>query len=240
MLFNYGRRAVRFSVSMIAFIALVGTLRAEAQQAKVIKVQGRKAIVQFPDDARPRAGQMIDLSGGGAVSMAGGDSSVRSTGARGMIVGGSAELSSLTPSGSSTSVTRFGVEGRYGWNTGIMEYGGLATVAYTSTTGSSSRTLSAGGFFDYNLVPNTPGTEIVYGGAVLARFGSIGSTAGSAEVTGTVMDLELGGQLKWFPLGTSVAVRGDLLYRIESVSDTVKASAAGGGIVAKGGFYIYF
>jgi hypothetical protein len=121
-----------------------------------------------------------------------------------------------------------------------MEYGGLATVAYTSTTGSSSRTLSAGGFFDYNLVPNTPGTEIVYGGAVLARFGSIGSTAGSAEVTGTVMDLELGGQLKWFPLGTSVAVRGDLLYRIESVSDTVKASAAGGGIVAKGGFYIYF
>ena len=219
---------------------IAGTIinsEASAQQAKVVKVQGKKAIVQFPDDARPRVGQIIELGGGdGVVSM-----SHSSGGAgRAMIIGGSAELSSLTASGASSSTTRLALDARYGWNKGEMEYGGIGRVDYASATATSRRALEVGGFFDYNLVPNTAGTEIVYGGAATAKFGSLSSSAGGTEITGTLMTLEVGGQMKWFPLGNSVAVRGDLLYRIESVSDTVKALAGGSGLVAKGGFYIYF
>lgn len=222
-----------------SLLSLTVSSSALAQQAKVIKVQGRKAIVQFPEDARPHVGQAIDLSGG-AVSISGESHSGGASGPRAMIIGGSAELSSLTPSGSSNSYTRMSFDGRYGWNTGIMEYGAIGTFSYSSTTGSSSRKIEAGGFFDYNLVPNVTGTEMVYGGMATAKVGQLGFTAGSAEQTGTLMTLEVGGQLKWFPLGNNVAVRGDVLYRIENVADNVKSMATGPGLVAKAGFYIYF
>ena len=224
--------------SVTAIIGLFVTTNAFAQQAKVLKVQGRKAIVQFPEDSRPRVGQMLDI--GGPVSIDGGAGKSHATGDRAMIIGGSAELSNLTPKGASSSATRLGLDGRYGWNKGEMEYGAVAGITYYSTTASSNRHLEVGGFFDYNLVPNTPGTEIVYGGAAVAKFGSLSSSAGNNAISGTLRTLEVGGQWKWFPLGNTVAVRGDVLYRIESVSDTVKAMATGSGLVAKAGFYIYY
>lgn len=235
-LFN-AQTAGRSCAVAIALTCFLFSSEGFSQQAKVVKVQGRRAIVQFPDDARPRVGQIIDLSAGGT-SISGGGSS--NTGDRSKIIGGSAELSNLTPSGSSTSGTVFAVEGRYGWNNGMMEYGALGSLTYASSTATSLRILSVGGFFDYNLVPNTPGTEIVYGGAALGKFGQISLTTGATERSGTLMTIEVGGQLKWFPLGNTVAVRGDVLYRMESVSDTVRGFASGSGLVAKAGLYVYF
>jgi hypothetical protein len=217
----------------VGFTALGFSSVASAQQAKVVKVSGKKAIVQFPDDARPRVGQMIDLSGGGGESSGGGSDS------RAMIIGGSAELQNRSTSGSTSSTTSLGVTGRYGWNAGDMEYGGLGALSYTSATGSSSRLLEAGGFFDYNLVTNSPGTELVYGLGLEGRFGSLSSTVGSAEVTGSVMTFQGGGQLKWFPLGNSVAIRGDAVYRYASTSSGGVSSNTSG-LVVQGGFYIYF
>ncbi len=242
MRFNIGPRTSYFTALFATVIGVFVATNAFAQTAKVIKVSGKKAIVQFPDDSRPRVGQTIDLGGGGGMSSMDGGSGGGGgggTGSRAMIAGGSAEFSSLTPSGSSTSSTRIGADARYGWNAGVMEYGALGTMVFVSSTGTSSRLLSAGGFFDYNLVPNTPGTEMVYGAMALGKFGQASTTSGNLEVSGTIMTIEVGGQLKWFPLGNSVAIRGDLLYRMESASDSVRASAASG-IVAKGGFYIYF
>ncbi len=239
-MFFKNRMSITSGLALLAMIA--GTFihsTASAQQAKVVKVQGKKAIVQFPDDARPRVGQIIELGGAdGVVSMGG--SSSGSTGGRNMIIGGSAELSSLTPSGASSSGTTLSLDARYGWNKSEMEYGAIGRVDYYSTTAISRRALEVGGFFDYNLVPNVAGTEMIYGGAATAKFGSLASSAGGVEITGTLMTLEVGGQLKWFPLGHAVAIRGDLLYRIESVSDTVKGMAGGSGLVAKGGLYVYF
>ncbi len=237
-----GRSAARYFNFMlltgltVGFTALGLTSVASAQQAKVVKVSGKKAIVQFPDDARPRVGQMIDLGGGDGESSGGGGGGSDS---RATIIGGSAELSNQSTSGSTSSTTNFGVTARYGWNAGDMEYGGLGTLSYTSATGSSARIIEAGGFFDYNLVANTPGTELVYGLGAEGKFGSLSSTVGNAEVTGTVMTFQGGGQLKWFPLGNSVAIRGDAVYRYASTSSG-GVSANTSGLVVKGGFYIYF
>lgn len=236
-----GRSAARYFNFMLLTGLTVGLTAvgfssvASAQQAKVVKVSGKKAIVQFPDDARPRVGQMIDIGGGGGESSMGGGGGD----SRAMIIGGSAELENRSTSGSSSSTTALGVTARYGWNAGDMEYGGLGTLAYTSATGSSSRVIEAGGFFDYNLVANTPGTELVYGLGAEGKFGSLSSTVGNAEVSGTVMTFQGGGQLKWFPLGNSVAIRGDAVYRYASTSSG-GVSTNTSGLVVLGGFYIYF
>jgi hypothetical protein len=219
----------------VGFTAVGLSSVASAQQAKVVKVSGKKAIVQFPDDARPRVGQMIDLGGGGESSSGGGGGSD----SRAMVIGGSAELSNLSTSGSSTSTTTLGATARYGWNAGDMEYGPLGVLEYETRTGYSKRTLGAGGFFDYNLVPNVPGTELVYGLGAEGQFASVSETTGNAEASSTQMTFQGGGQVKWFPLGNSVAIRGDAVYRYTSVS-VAGVSANISGLVIKAGFYIYF
>lgn len=240
MFYSNGRRASSMAkmIFVAAVLTFITTSAAHAQQAKVVKVQGKKAIVQFPDEARPRVGQVIDLGGGTSIS--GEPLSHSSSGARNMIIGGSTELSSLTAPGSATSQMIFTADARYGWNKSEMEYGGIGTIGYVSSTGVTKRKLEAGGFFDYNLVHNNPGVELVYGGMAVAKFGQIANVIGSAETSGTLMTLEVGGQMKWFPLGNTVAIRGDVLYRIESVADSVKAYTTGPGLVAKGGLYVYF
>lgn len=229
--------------SLIVLSGLLLSITSEAQQAKVLKVQGRKAIVQFPDDSKPQAGQMIDLGGGG-VSMASGGPGKH--GQRAQIIGGSTELSSITPSTSSSSTTSFAFEGRYGINKSQYELGGVGVLTYSSTTGQSDRLLEAGGFFDYNLEQNNPGTEIVYGLGGLAKFGSISQTRSSTETTGTRMTFEGGGQVKWFPLGNTVALRADALLRYVMNSGTAATGVATSssntstGFILKGGLYVYF
>ena len=237
-----GRSAARYFNFMlltgltVGFTAVGLSSVASAQQAKVVKVSGKKAIVQFPDDARPKVGQMIDLGGGGGESSGGGGGGSDS---RATIIGGSAELSNQSTSGSTSSTTNFGVTARYGWNAGDMEYGGLGTLSYTSATGSSKRTLGAGGFFDYNLVPNVPGTDLVYGLGAEGQFASVSETTVNAETSNTQMTFQGGGQVKWFPLGNAVAIRGDAVYRYTSVSAAGQSSNISG-LVVKAGFYIYF
>lgn len=227
--------AARISLGTLGLATVVlFSLGANAQTAKVVKVSGKKAIVQFPDDARPRVGQTIDLSGGGGGDMGGGGGG----GSRATIIGGSAALSSLSAGGGS-STTQLEVSARYGWNNGTMEYGPLGALTYASSTGSSSRVIAAGGFFDYNLVENTPGNDLVYGLGAQASFASTSRTPGSAEVTGTQMSFQGGGQFKWFPLGNTVAVRGDAVYKYTSWSEG-GISGNDSGIVVLGGFYIYF
>lgn len=236
-----GRSAARyFNLVLVTgltagFTALGFSSIASAQQAKVVKVSGKKAIVQFPDDARPRVGQIIDLSGGGGESSAGGSDS------RAMVIGGSAALSSLTTSQGSNSASETGlsVNARYGWNASDMEYGGLGGLTYSSGATDSDRVLEAGGFFDYNLVANTPGTELVYGLGAEGTFGSISQTRGSMERTGSALTLRGGGQVKWFPLGNSVAIRGDATYQLYNQT-LAGVETKISGLLVKVGFYIYF
>ena len=229
--------AARISIGTLGLATVVlFSVGVNAQTAKVVKVSGKKAIVQFPDDARPRVGQTIDLGGGGGGDMGGGGGG--GSGSRATVIGGSAGLSSLS-SGGASSTTGLQVNARYGWNNGTMEYGPLGELTYESTTGQSRRLIGAGGFFDYNLVPNTPGTDLVYGLGAQGQFGSRSVTTGSTEVSGTRMVFQGGGQMKWFALGNTVAIRGDAVYRYESES-AGGTSINTSGFVVQGGFYIYF
>lgn len=218
------------------------------QKAKVIKVKGLQAIVQFPKGSEPEPGQIIDLGGGGdggdghetSADFGGSGRIAGSTGPRHHLLGVSGVFGALNTSisggGSSTNTTLFNVEGRYGWNAGEMEYGPLAAIAYTSAAGSSVTALSGGGFFDYNFVPNTVVNEFVYGIGGEASFGRSTPSTGTSS---TVMGFDAGGFGKWFILGTPTALRTDLVFRY-SQTTTGSLTSTTSGVLAKIGLSTYF
>jgi hypothetical protein len=231
---------MNFLIRLIAALVLivgVGIVQtgAEAQEARVIKVQGKKAIVQFDDGYKPKVGEI--LGGGGEES---GGGSGASSGGRDTIIGGSGDFSSLSTTPGGASTTRLSLSPRYGWNAVDMEYGLLGEFTYQSSTGSSSRSIGIGGFFDYNLVPNKVGNDMVYGLGALGSYVTTATTVGSLETNSSSMKLEVGGQVKWFALGNSVAIRGDGVYSYIQNTPASGSSTTQSGFVVRGGLYVYF
>lgn len=224
------------TIAGVLSMGLIGSTSL-AQQARVTKVSGRKAIVQFPKEMTPTVGQIIELGGSGDSS---GNSSSGGGDSRGTIIGGSASLSSLSSnvgggSGATSSTTKVSAEARYGWNTGVLEYGLIALFGMDSSSGASTTQFGGGGFADYNLVENSPGAEMVYGVGGQGTYSMVSGGGASSSV----MNFFGGGQFKWFPLGNSVAIRGDGGYQYGSTS-TNGTSISNSGFVLKAGFSVYF
>lgn len=194
-----------------------------AQQGRVVQAKGKRAIVEFPSGP-PAPGTMVSVDGGGSMmSMGSGGGSRQHT------IGLSGSL--ISSSGGSASSTAIGVTGKYGWNTGVMEYGPQVSVL-TVTPGSNSA-FSVGGFFDYNLVSNTPTQTMVYGLGATLDFGSSSSGGASSSTT----SLFLGGNLKYFPFGVPVAVRADAGLGYRPASGSVSATTSFGILFALQVYY---
>lgn len=211
-----------------------------AQSAKVIKVKGQQAIVQFPSGTKPQVGQIIDVGDGGDEGEDGGDVGVGNK-SRARLLGVSGEISFLNNSATSKSTTTISITPKYGWNTGVMEFGPQGTIALTSSDGASSRTLSAGGFFDFNFVPNDIGQTLIYGVGGEAEIGQASTSVGSGpDATSTVIHLFAGGNVKWFGLADSWALRGDVGYDYTRTSPSTGSASTESGILVKAGIATYF
>lgn len=205
-----------------------------AQEARVIKVKGQQAIVTFPNGVKPQVGQMIDLNAG---TVDGGSS--MGTGSRDFTVGGSASLSFLNNSSTSKSTTLFAIEPRFGWNMKQMEFGPTAILSYSSTDGRTIRIMGAGGFFDFNFVPNVSKTQFVYGVGGDLKYYQTSDTVAGTETSTTDLVLFGGGQAKYFLFSDNVAVRGDVGYYYDR-NTTPSTSSNNSGLLAKVGFYYYY
>lgn len=207
-----------------------------AQQGKVIKANGNKALVHFPPGTKLHVGEtlILDTADSLDAELGGKGSSSGSgmNGSRDRVLGFSASLVSGSAS-SGGSHTSLGGTARYGWNQLTMEYGPEASFS-TSSPGSNTA-FSVGGFFDYNLIPNARGKVMIYGAGAVADLGSR-STGGNSS---TVMTIFGGGFVKWFPLGNTVAVRGDagLQYVRNSASSGTTSETD---LAALGGLEVYF
>lgn len=224
----------------IALVLLVSVRTATAQSAKVIKVQGRKAIVQTSPGTELKVGQTLSAEGSNSPEFNHSSSASNMNtvnGNRDHSMGGSAEFSSFSNSrsGSSTTVSNFEVSGRFGWNQRDMEFGPLVGIANSNAAGVTATALMVGGFFDYNFVPNAPGTNLVYGVGGTASFG----TASSGGSSGTAWELFGAGVLKWFPILMPVALRADAGFSYGS-SSAGGGSTTSTGIKILAGFDIYF
>lgn len=226
---------------LIALLVIGSGSLCFAQQAKVIKVKGQQAIVQFPKGVTPSVGQSIDVGGGGGgFESDSGSHGGGSTGPRDHLLGISGSLSMLnrstSGSGTSASATIFKLDGRYGWNEKIMEYGPLASFEMQSGDASTkSTTIRIGGFFDYNLVPNVSGADLVYGAGGEAYFGQQKPDVGDSY---TLMGFAAGGFGKWFLLKNTAALRGDVQFEYDRYSSSITITYMG--LVAKVGLSVYF
>ncbi|HVK59932.1 MAG TPA: hypothetical protein VM432_00220 [Bdellovibrionales bacterium] len=193
-------------------LCLMGLPAFAAGQARVIKTKGYQAIVQFPEGEKPQVGQVIDLNADDGPGDAGGPIG---TGARAhsLQVQGELGILSRAKSGNGAdeneTVTRISVSGRYGWNFVDFEAGPLGSFSMESAE-TNTTVFAVGGFFDWNLVPNRPGTVFVYGAGGYGTFGQESTSgSGSSSSSFTRMEFFGGGNMKWFGLSDSVAVRVD-------------------------------
>lgn len=120
---------------------------------------------------------------------------------------------------------------RYGWNFSNIEVGAFADATSLDEGVGATTTLLAGGYFDYNLIPNRDPKKIIYG--VFSLFG-IGSTAYPSSSTsgGSISTLvvNVGGFLTYFIGSTSTALRGELYGTYAQISTTLlQSSLAGAG-----------
>jgi len=192
-----------------------------AQQFRVEKVKGNKAVIQFSGTS---------LSQGGTYSIGGGSSSTRATGSgsRDYVIGGSFGYYSgsdtteypppSTAFNSKNSSSDLSLLARFGWNKETYEAGAILKYRNVDSdyTFYHYNAFSGGGFYDYNFSPNRPGGDsMIYSVTAEATFGSFSPKGGSG---GSAMDYFLGGSMKWFGLNSNFAIRTDLGYSYQKIS----------------------
>ncbi len=181
---------------------------ASAVNGKVIKAKGRKVLIELPIDPRLQTGDTVALD---TVELRSPSSARMSSGSRGLTLGGSGELHFFSQSNGYPGDTVFNLQGRGGWNAANIEYGPIAALSYRSVDSNTSTTaFGGGGFFDYNLVPNTPGTEMVYGVGGNAQLTLLSSKLGGTSTSSTGIAINGGGFYKYF------LFRGDTCLRIDA------------------------
>lgn len=230
---------------LIALLVLGTTSFAHAQTAKIIKVKGQQAIVQFPTGTAPQVGQQINLGGGGVSDSSG--EPVAGLGSRKNSLGlGISQLYFLNQTskanGTSTSKGRTGIalNGRYGWNTGRMEFGPIVRLQYESMDNSTSRFMGIGGFFDYNFTPNISGQKMIYAATGDLSFGQEGVKQGSLDTSSTVIAVFVGGSIKWFGLSDAFALRGDAGFSYDVSTPDSNNSTTNVGALIRAGIATYF
>lgn len=239
------------------FISIVNPIY--AQEGIVSKAANNKALVVFPVGTKLNAGEKVVVGGE--------PSALRRVSApRDYSLSFSTNLishTSVSMDGASFTTTGFGNAGmdgffsaeptqfRFGWNKGSMEFG--PTVSYQSYAISeqiasvrAQANISSffyGGFFDYDLIPNTSGRGLVYGISTDLQLGNTSLTGGSSGFSISATRLFLGGFAKWFPLGGIVAIRGDAGLDYERQTLTAGNSSVSGtatSVLLKGGAEVYF
>jgi hypothetical protein len=201
-------------------------------QARVIKTSGNKAIVEFPADSPPEVGQRVYLTQSKTSRSGKG-------GPREHVLGLSADAFVLKDSRASGTNTSISVTGRFGWNLENFEWGPIGRVGYTNDgVSSSTRDLAVGVFADFNLIPNMPNEDSIYGFFAEGTYGMLTTTTMSVEQSTTTMELFGGGFLKWF-LAPSVCARTDAGVDFVTKNETPGQSTLTGAKV-RIGLQVYF
>lgn len=204
-----------------------------AQQFKVERVKGNKAVIEYSGRLIP--GQSYSVTGGEEESSDSGSE-------RRYVIGGSFDMRNLTQNNSvlntSAKDNAMGLTGRFGWNLGHFEIGPI--VGYTNidseVRGQNFSMFSFGAFADYNLTPNIAGESFIFGASGEGSYGSISASSGTSS---SVMSGFVSGFGKWFVFGPSTALRLDAGYLYEKTSSN-NVTLTSQGFNIRGGLATYF
>lgn len=135
--------------------------------------------------------------------------------------------------------SNFSLQIRYGWNFSTLEVGALLeTTARDQGTGSTVSVV-AGGYLDYNLVPNREPKKIIYGPFLLTSFGSTTYPSSGTGGSSTSLNVNMGGFLSYFIGESSTALRAEAFGIYQQVNTTaLQSSLTGAGF--RGLLVFYF
>jgi hypothetical protein len=232
---------------MKAYLIIIGVVllasSAHAQTFRVKKVKGNRAVIELPKGVTLDEGSKYSIDASGVkeeMSLGDGSGTCAHTLGLEFVFSSTSVETKTAIATSKTNTSDFNVLGMYGWNTGQMEYGPILGLDWDKTGSTSTRTFSLGGFFDYNLIPNKVGTDLVYGvGGVLSlEFGSSDNSIGSSSSTNGY-EFRAGPFLKWFGLGSSTCVRGDAVLDYDHTKTSTRETTETG-IKLLAGLQTYF
>lgn len=214
-------------------ILTVFSSEAWAQKIKVRRVKGNQAVVEFSGGTlkQGQAYELVHDEFAEADSSAGGSSN------RKYMVNVSFAMSAMkSDAAGSESETDMSLAARFGWNFEQFEIGPWFSYNSDSTGKVTVNVMKAGGWADFNLIPNIPGEIFVFG---VGGYGAFGQSEGG---TASLSILEFGGGpfVKWFPFATDVGLRADVGYGYQKQSGGTSGDATITGLTSTAGVIAYF
>ena len=203
---------------LIASVFLISSLSHAQQSFKVVKIQGRKAIVEVADPSMLTLNQSYNVS----------DASMPvSTGGKGGKREHALGMDFTYQSTSNPTSSLLILAGDYLWNMRTYEVGPLLAIHNQSISGVSTNTTEFGGLGFYNFNENRPGVE-----TILAAVGQLSVTSGVGSST---TNIAFGGNYRWFALSQDHCFSFSALYAMAQSSGT-----SASGFLIKGGISTYF
>ncbi len=180
----------------LLLITLLISTASQAQTFKVVKIQGKKAIVEFNDPSAFSVNQSYSVGGSSALTGSPGAHGFN-TGRRAYGVAANLGFSSLKSdaAGAETANSLY-LQGEFLWNMKQYEVGpvvGITSIKQGSFD-SSSNTFGAKGY--YNFQENKPGVDQILSVVAKLALGTASANGSSSSVT----DIEVGGNYRWFLL----------------------------------------
>ncbi|MFS4457552.1 hypothetical protein [Bdellovibrio sp. HCB2-146] len=221
-------RRILLAVAILTFSSSVF-----AQKIKVRRVKGNQAVVDFVGTPL-QTGQVYDLM---AQDDLGGESGFSGSGGRQYSFGlNFSYFSTKSDAAGSRNTTEAELGARFGWNFGSFEVGPLFAYESSDAGGFNATFIKAGGFGDFNIIQNIPGEAFLYG---VGGYLALGQRDNGAGTKSSVTDVFVGPFAKWFPGGSSYAIRIDAGYEyMRLAQDSGDTTLTGIGLL--GGLQVYF
>lgn len=215
----------------LKLIILTASLQLNAAtHIKVLKVKGNNAIIQSSEQLYPGDSfylQEDPLSQKVTYNQSAGFKSRKNS----LMLGGSYTYFKAD----TVQDTRASVQGRYGWNFVTIEPGLVIEASMVNSGPGPTTDLLAGGYFDYNLVPNRDPKSILYGFFALGTGGvKLFSDGGSTNL----LKLDLGFFSTLFFQDSSSAIRLEGFAGYQQIdAATSQTNLIGGGFRA---FFVHY
>ena len=205
----------KLALALSTFIAINSAF---AQSFKVVKIAGKKAIVEISDPKSIKLNETYNVGGSGEIST---PAPMGKAGKRNNAIGVNFGMSNVN------SITNTELGGFYLWNMKTYEVGPV--VQFNSTSGGgisrSSSAFGAEGFYNFN--ENKPGVE-----GVLSAVDELLLSSGSGSSTTALV---AGGNYRWFILS------GDHCFSFSALYSTTSGSGTNvSGFLLSGGIITYF
>lgn len=226
---------MKLSLSLI-LLFVCGMTHAE-ERATIEQMKGRRAIIRFEKDIPFSVGQTITTT-----TSEGNEFGYLTTGRnlleRKNSLSFSSSISNLATKTKGTSgtsnTTEASAEIKYGWNLKQFEVGPVVSLTQYKAT-LEVTTFSIGGFFEYNLVPNLPGHDLIWGPQAQVLTETQQTKTSSSSSNDSLITLQAGMFAKWFILSPVLALRFDGYYKYGTQDSTTTS-----GLVFGAGLNHYF